>query len=385
MNPINGLKSLFLILLLSSIAFGQSDGIKWIRYGGGGVFSFSPDGRKLVTGGGLGNLIVWDLDKRKPQTIFNMPNKGSLSNIRCSFSSGGDSLLVSNGEMDIVFYYWDIVKSEIVGRTQVTIPYPYYGNVTCSGKQFAITSNNNSVGTIYIGNSDIGITDSLVGHESGVLGALFFHSGDRLASWSNDGTIRIWDVTSQKELVRIHHNQTEIAGVAISDSANCICAFCSDSTLRAYDLSDGSLKYIFPSKFSFYTRVILNPSASSTHGALYTWDTDPLWDSMITIIDLKDGSIIKKIQGINCRVGDATFSPSDSQMSVFLVNGALMLYDGNTWKITDSLSGESQSVSSLLYSRKSNEILCGGDSHDILYLNSEDGRLSHAMRNIAWG
>src|SRR5262249_54021341 len=64
--------------------------------------------------------------------------------------------------------------------------------------------------------------DLLEGHTGAVASAWFSRTGDRLASISEDGTARIWDVATGKSLARISSSSQNIAAVDFDDARHLI-------------------------------------------------------------------------------------------------------------------------------------------------------------------
>lgn len=80
----------------------------------------------------------------------------------------------------------------------------------------------------------------LVGHGASVMGALLLPDGARALSWSNDGTLRLWDLESGQGRAMEGHGGSVLGALLLPDGA---ISWSWDETLRLWDLeSRGELK-----------------------------------------------------------------------------------------------------------------------------------------------
>lgn len=362
------------VLLLST---GSNAQVNWIRNGvGGGNLVFSPDGTKLASENGTRVITVWDLQTLKPRTIFDIPND-TAGTSHISFTTTGDSIYVSRANR-LISYVWDITNSRIVEQSKVVSIQPAYDKIAYHQKRFAYWGVDKKAHVIFTGDASAGITDSLVG-QGNVTNVEFFPSGNRLSSLCNDSTIRIWDLPTKSTTAQIKIDDAVPSSTFVSDPSNVVCVVSTDSSLRVFDASDGSLKYQFPEKFSNWWHVQISPSSYAPIAALFIKDydyyQDPRRDSMVTILDLATGAVLAEIRTDRI-VWSVAFS--HDRMAVGLDNGSLLLYSTSTWQLVDTLAPEGHAVSSLAFSKKTGNLLSAG-GRMVLFVDPATGSLNRVL------
>ena len=118
----------------------------------GSTAALSKDGSKVVTGGYLGPLTLWDVRSGERLGTF---GQAGFSSLAVQFSEDEDTLVVIGSQGSGVLLY-DIAS----GREQL----------------------------------------ALRGHEAPVRGASLSRDGSRLASYAADGTVRVWELSPRGEV-----------------------------------------------------------------------------------------------------------------------------------------------------------------------------------------
>jgi len=119
----------------------------------------------------------------------------------------------------------------------------------------------------------------LDGHESAVRSAVFDPDGSRLASVSEDGVIRIWDVETQTELA-VFRNSTGARPLEWSPDGKLLAAGLHDGTTNLWNVKTGAVVRRFGGhKDTFSVRFV--PDGSILIGAggekqITLWDTSDL-------------------------------------------------------------------------------------------------------------
>jgi len=157
---------------------------------------FSPDGKLLATGN-PGLVSVWDIASKK--VIASLNEKYASGNWLndVNFSSDGKMLALPRQHSVEV---WDSALSKQLWTTT------FEGFVRSSafspaGNVLAVASDENSVRLFDAASGTVLAT--LKGNRWGVMSLAYSHDGTRLVTGGGDGTVKIWDMTSFRELLTL--------------------------------------------------------------------------------------------------------------------------------------------------------------------------------------
>ena len=103
--------------------------------------------------------------------------------------------------------------------------------------QFPAISPNMQVPLIAVGNESIMLVQRAIAHEDSINGVLVLPDG-RLASWSDDETIRLWDLATGVETAVLRGHEALISG-ALMLSDDRLASWSWDTTIRLWDLATG--------------------------------------------------------------------------------------------------------------------------------------------------
>ena len=170
----------------------------------GSLRLFLPDGRRLLafepnaTNFGFG---IYNLESRqKIKSCSTELVKPSFNPRYFSFHPNGDKLAMSDGQTSDV-----VVVNVESGDLHQVLKHPsrVFGLAWhCDGKHLATACEDY---VIYIWDTTIGQqVSALEGHQNTPISVAFVHSGDLLASSAWDGTMRLWDFRSRKQLMSIN-------------------------------------------------------------------------------------------------------------------------------------------------------------------------------------
>jgi WD40 repeat protein len=177
-----------------------------------GIYSvvFSPDGASLVSAGRDGTIRFWDVQsgKEKQRLEGHKGQRGEPAWINAvAFSPDGK--LLADAARDNSVRIWDVAAAKEIHKFTLapwTGPggapsFAYALAFAPNGKTIALAGPGNGI-TILEQVSDQWSMRSIEGHQSVVEGVAFSPDGATLASTALDGTIRLWDPATGRQVRR---------------------------------------------------------------------------------------------------------------------------------------------------------------------------------------
>ena len=239
---------------------------------------FSRDGSLLAAAGWRSDeVIVWRTDDQTRQQSFKADG-----NIRAiTFSPDGKR--VAAGCEDKMLFVWDVDTGEVVKKVGAHSQPVYDVSFSPDGNTIATCCGDwteAKPGRVKLWKSN-SLTEvaRLDGHELAVRSAVFDPVGSRLASVSENGVIRIWDVATQTELA-VLRNSSGARPLEWSPDGKLLAAGLHDGTTNIWDVNARTVVRRFGgNEDTFSVRFV--PDGSVLIGAggekqITLWDTSEL-------------------------------------------------------------------------------------------------------------
>lgn len=294
------------------------------------TLEFSPDGKRLVTGGTDRTLRVWDIKSGRELWSVKadfLPKMASASVRRASFSPDGKRILTCGG--DRLVKIWDASRPAVVSYP---IALEKLLGITPTPKPIAPPSGRRK--------------NNRFKHDFKCLA--LSPDGKRLATGTEDGEIKLWDVASGREMRLLQPHKEgyyymSIDQIAFSPDGNRIVSCSDDRLIKLWDASSGRLLRMFddqPGTMIQKSR-ILAVGFSPEGKRIFGGTTSP--DDKIRIWDAETGELRStlKITHPENSMGAYTALTFNRSMDSFVASGAFVsyLYDATTATPIRALEG----------------------------------------------
>ena len=215
--------------------------------------AISPDGQRLATGDGNGQVRLWRTSDGQPLAIL---QDGATSWVwSVAFSPDGQRL--ASGSVDQTVKLWNLQTGQHI-RT-------------------------------------------LHGHENWVRSVAFSPDGQRLASGSTDRTVRIWDSQTGACLSVLSEGEDAVWSVAWSPDGRCLATGNNNHTVKLWDVSTGTCLHHFEGHTNWVRSVAFSPDGC--------WLASGADDGTVRLWNVQTRECVNVLQGHGNAVWSVAWSP----------------------------------------------------------------------------
>ena len=195
-------------------------------------------------------------------------------------------------------------------------------------------------------------------HRNGLLSVSFSPDGKTLASGSGDNTIKLWDVTTGKEIRTLNGLRSPVTSVSFSPDGTILVSGCSNNTITFWDVTTGEeigtpLKWHSDSVWSV---------SFSPDGKTLASGSD---DNTIKLLALPSLKEIGTLKGHSSGVKSVSFSPDGKTLASGSGDNTIKLWDLTTGQEISTLKGHSDLVWSVSFSPDGKTLASGSSDNTI--------------------
>ena len=329
--------------------------------------AFSPEGQWIVTGSYDQTAKVWEAAKgSEPLTL-----EGHSDEIMSvAFSPDGQRILTAS--WDGTAKLWEAAKGEEVltlnrHGNEITAA---LSSQTAKGRSARVFSaafspdgrrivTGSTEGTAKVWEAASGRELlTLKGHNDWVLWAAFSPDGQRIVTASEDQTAKVWDAASGTNLLTLRGHANEITSVAFSPDGQRIVTGSTDETARVWDAASGKQLH----KLTGHSDGVW-PVAFSPDGQRIVIGSR---DTTATVWETASGTRLLTLKGHSGTVDSVAFSPNGQRIVTGSDDGTAKLWEAATGRELLILKGHKGGVTSMAFSPDGQRIVSGSRDHTAL-------------------
>ncbi|RKU28057.1 hypothetical protein C6497_10005 [Candidatus Poribacteria bacterium] len=352
--------------------------------------AFSPDGKTLA-GSSLDRIIfIWDIDSGKEKDRINLHTG---SNARLTYSPDG-STIVSWGN-DGIIRFWDLTTKELANT--ITGHMGWWDFSVSPDGHTVIGHETMDNYTIQLWDTNTGRhTKTLIGHKKSISSIAISPDGTSIASSSYDKTIRLWHPNTGEVRKIMRGYRIPVYKMLFNPDGHILATVDTDHNIRLWDTASG--KYLIT--LNGLTETVKTMVFSSDRKILTSVESDNISDVWeFHVWDINTGELKQKISvsptnghraSINSKV---LFSPDGQTLAITLSDTSsdyskwsyiIVMWDVQTGKIKDTLSGHTNDITSIAFNPNGNRLASGGDDKTIRLWDLATGEQKLQISEPLW-
>jgi WD40 repeat protein/AAA+ ATPase superfamily predicted ATPase len=203
--------------------------------------------------------------------------------------------------------------------------------------------------------ADFSIYDS---HAVAINKAKFNSDGTMIVSTSHDGTIKVWDVQSEKCMMTLTGHTDSVNTSVFNPDSTIIASASNDKTLKLWDAISGKCLLTLSGHCWMVNDCAFNPDGTRVISASA--------DNTIKIWDVVSGTCLFTLSGHSSEVNTAEYSPDGQLICSASQDGTIKLWDAQTGKCLSTLKGHSATVWSAVFSNDGRRIVSAASDKTLI-------------------
>ena len=343
----------------------------------GQVYSvaFSPDGKRLTTASQDGTAKIWDITPdREVLTI-----SGHIAPISAvAFNPDGTRIATAGALWEEPAKIWDAASGQVLLTTSSAYHEIINGLAfNPDGTRLATAKlkhdSTDNTGTVKMWDVASGeelpnLLIGIVGTDSSSNHLAFSPNGMRLATTNHRyKTVEVWDVATNKSIFSLSGNTSIIESVTYSPDGTRLATGSEDGSVKVWDSSSGALLQTFPGG---HTGIVWNVVYSPDGTRLATANADgtgKVWDAAT-------GKELLTLTGHANQVKDIAFSLDGKQLITSSDDGSVKIWDAATGKELLTIVRDAGPIASIDISPDGTRLLTGNadGTARVYFLRVED-------------
>jgi WD40 repeat protein len=230
------------------------------------------------------------------------------------------------------------------------------------------------------------------GHQAQVNAVTWSPDGMRIASASNDGTVRVWDSTTGNNPFVYRRHQGDVLPVKWSPhNARLIASGGADKTVQVWDPVSGELIYTYKGHVNRVNALDWSPGGTRIASGSGSYPFEKKEDCTVQVWNAINGEYPLIYKGHKSPVTDVKWSPSEEgYIASSSWDGTVQVWESESTKLVYTYESHAGKVNAVTWSPDGKRVACACEDHTVRLWDATTGdnpfiyRHSAPVFDVAW-